>query len=342
MQAVRLALGITNGLDELRDWRGVVHAAVAERCAPLAWVRSGAQIAATSPVGISAAFRSQFVANTARIRSMLAAARAAAVALEHEGIFPVMLKGPALAARLYGESAARVCSDLDWFVPASSLDALHCVMAREGWRLIEGDLAGDSCYARHGARGEIYLEVHSSLLHARYAYLPLPTPSGRRVALDGVPVLAHDDALLPGYLSAHLATHRFAPLAWLIDLSELWGSLGERDRADARRAAGRAGVERYLAWGLRRVTLLWRAASGSEPAADGLGIGQSDRVEAHPMWRHITLAPSVTASVHAARAWLTPNWVTPRDDGWVVTMTKRVATHWREAVGIRRKSHAAR
>jgi hypothetical protein len=342
MQAVRLALGITDGACEIRDWSDVLRAAVAERCAPLAWVRCGAMIAANSPDGVSGAFRSRFLANTARIQSMLAASHAAADALAREGVCPVMLKGPALAARLYGDSAARMCSDLDWFVPASSLDTLHRVMTRERWQFIEGALAGDSCYARHGARGEIYLEVHSSLLHPRYAYLPLPAPSARRVVLDGVPILAHDDALLPGYLCAHLATHRFAPLAWLVDLSELWSSLSERDRTEARRAAARAGVEGYLGWGLRRATLLTRAASGDERAADRLRIGHAGRVEAHPIWRHITLAPGVAASIRAARAWLAPVWVMPEDGGWVVTMTRRVAAHWQEAVYLKRKSHEAR
>lgn len=342
MQAVRLALGITDGLHEVRDWSDVLRAAVAERCAPLAWVRCGAIITATAPDGVSAAFRSHFVANAARICSMLAASRAGAAALEQEGICPVMLKGPPLAARLYGESAARMCSDLDWFVPASSLDTLHRVMTREGWSLIEGEVGGDPCYARHGTRGEIYLEVHSSLLHPRYGYLPLPAPSGRCVAIDGVPILAHDDAFLPGYLSAHLATHQFAPFAWLVDLFELWRSLGERARADARRAAARAGVERYLAWGLRRAMLLRRAAAGNDRAADRLGMGDARRVEAHPMWRHITLAPSVTASVRAARAWLAPAWVRPQHGGWVVTMTRRVVRHWREATHVRRESHEAR
>ena len=342
IQAVRLAFGVSSGLHEIDDWPGVLRAAAVEKCAPLAWVRCGAAISAAAPPDISAAFRSFFVANTTRIRSMLAAVQASAAALERDGIFPIVLKGPPLAARLYGDSAARVCSDLDWFVSSASFKTLHGVMVREGWTPIEGDLDGDVCYARPGRRDEIYLEVHSSLLHARFGYLRLPAPLATRQLVDGVTMLTHDDSLLPGYLAAHLATHRFAPLAWLVDLSELWGSLGERDRAEARRVAARAGVERYLAWGLRRATLLARAASGNDRAADRLGIGHSGRVEAHPMWRHIMLAPSVGASVRAARAWLAPSWVMPRDGGWVLTMTKRVATHWREAVHVRRKSHDGR
>jgi hypothetical protein len=334
IHAVRLALGVFGASREVRNWHDVLCAAVAEKCAPLAWVRSGAAIGATAPREISAAFRSYFVANTARVASMLAAACSTSAALEREGIFPIVLKGPPLAARLYGDSGARVCSDLDWFVPGAFLKALHRVMASQGWTCIEGEHDGDPCYARRGEQGEIYLEVHSSLLHPRYAYLPIPAPTATRVVVDGLALLAHNDSLLPGYLSAHLATHRYAPLAWLIDVLELWGSLGPRARADAHSAAERAGVDRYLSWALRRADLLRRAAAGDEGAADRLGIGDRE-AELHPMWRHISLAPSIAASAQAARGWVAPSWVTGQGFSWVKAMVRRVATHWRDVLPVR-------
>lgn len=338
IHAIRLALGTPGRLHEVSDWHDVLRAAVVEKCAPLAWLRSGAAIGAAAPVEISAAFRSHLVANTVRVRSMLIASCATAAVLEREGIFPIVLKGPPLAARLYGDSAARVSSDLDWFVSGALRHTLHRVMMGEGWTCIEGERDGDPCYARHGKWGEIYLEVHSSLLHARYGYLPLPAPLATRRSIDGMAVLTHDDSLLPGYLSAHLATHRCAPLAWLIDLLELWNSLGPRQRADAQADAGRAGVDRYLSWALRRATLLRCAATGDERAADRLGIDDAGRVEPHPMWRHIALAPGIAGSVRAARAWVAPSWVTPQSAGWVATMTRRIATHWREALHVGRDS----
>jgi hypothetical protein len=336
IHAIRLALGISSRLREVRDWRDVLRAAVVEKCAPLAWLRCGAAIGAAAPVEISAAFRSHFVANTARARSMLTASCATAAVLELEGIFPIILKGPPLAARLYGDSAARVCSDLDWFVSDASRNTMHRVMMGEGWTCIEGERDGDPCYGRHGEWGEIYLEVHSSLLHARYGYLPLPAPLAKRARIDGLAVLAHDGSLLPGYLSAHLATHRGAPLAWLIDLLELWNSLSPRERGDARAAAARAGVDRYLSWAMRRATLLHCAATGDERAADRLGIGDAGRVEPHPMWRHIALAPGIRGSVRAARSWIAPSWVTAQGSAWVVTMIRRIATHWREVLHVDR------
>ena len=151
--AVCLALGVRDRPDAVRDWHGVFQAAVRERCAPLAWLRCGAEIAASTPGPITAAFRSYFATNAARAKLVMAAAHASTSALHSAGVSPIVLKGPPLAARLYGDSAARVCSDLDWFVPASRLTVVHDVMLTAGWKCIEGDLGGEVCYGRESGRG---------------------------------------------------------------------------------------------------------------------------------------------------------------------------------------------
>jgi hypothetical protein len=332
LQAIRLALGVDEGLAIARDWDGVFRAAVAERCATLAWLRCGTAIAAAAPSQVTAAFRSHYAANAARIRLALVASEAATHALRDASVSPIMLKGPALAVRLYGDAAARVCSDLDWFVPARMRTRVHEVMLREGWAVIEGDGTSETCYGRSHSLGLIYIEVHSSLLHRRYAYLRMPEPSGKLAVVDGVVVNAHDDALLYAYLSVHLAVHRFAPLAWLIDTVELWESLSASGRSDAIRAATLNGIHLYLQWARARGALLRRAALGDTKAADRLGLSNGSRVESHPMWRHIALAPGVGNTARAAWSWIAPEWARGNGRNTLRTTVSRVARHWRDAL----------
>lgn len=205
----------------------------------------------------------------------------------------------------------------------------------EGWALIEGDSTGEVCYGRNDGSVQSYLEVHSSLLHPRYSYLSLPAPSGKPMIVDGVPVSAHDDPLLAGYLSTHLAMHHFAPLAWLIDVLELWDSLGTHARAEATRAAALSGIDRYLQWALGRGGLLRRAAIGDVRAAERLGLRNGSRVDHHPMWRHIALAPGVPKMARAAWAWIAPQWVNGGRASAVTMTARRVARHWRDALPTR-------
>lgn len=334
---MRLALGMTDGLDAVQDWPGVLRAAVAERCASLAWVRCGTEIAMYAPPYITAAFRSHFASNSARIGLMLAATRPVLIALSERGIHPVVLKGPPLALRLYGDCAARICSDLDWFVPVSEQAAVREIMLGAGWEHVEGEEGGEFCYGQNGGRGHIYLEVHSSLLHPRYSYLRLPSPRGTPVVIDGIPMVAHNDPLLVGYLSVHLATHRFAPLAWIVDLLECWDSMDGQARAHAHEAATLAGIRRYLAWALGRADLVRRAAVGDHAAAHGLGLREGARVEAHPMWRHISMAPTPAKRIKAAWTWIAPAWVGARGVGAFQATVGRVAAHWRDALPVRQE-----
>ena len=336
VNALRLALGMSAGLDAVEDWGVVLRAAVAERCAALAWVRCGGEIAAHAPPDVTAAFRSHFASNAVRIGRMLMASQAAGRALERKGVYPIVLKGPPLAARLYGDSAARICSDLDWYVPAPMRAAVHETMLECGWSQVEGEQDGELCYGRDSHQGPLYLEVHSSLLHPRYSYLGLPAPTGRPMVVDGVPLIAHEDALLVGYLCTHLATHRLAPLAWLVDVLEVWERQDESARKEAQRAATAAGIGRYLTWGLERAMLLRRASLGYRGAAHSLGLREGWRVEPHPMWRHMALAPSVADTARAAWTWIAPAWTVGRRRGAFRATLRRVGAHWRDALPARR------
>lgn len=54
-------------------------------------------------------------------------------ALHHAGLFPVMLKGAALAPRLYPTAAARPSVDIDLLIPHDATDTAHRVFCAQGW-----------------------------------------------------------------------------------------------------------------------------------------------------------------------------------------------------------------
>jgi hypothetical protein len=179
----------------------------------------------------------------------------------------------------------------------------------------------------------MYVEIHSSLLHPRFAYLPVPAPESELVELEGFAVHAHAGPLLAGYLAAHLASHPFPPLLWQFDFAALWDGLDAAERDAARGAARRAGLDRYLGWAVRRSERLARAIAGDPRASASLGYGAERRAEPHPMWRHVGLAPSAAAACRALHGWLLPPWVAAEYGGVVRGTARRVARHWRAALG---------
>ena len=245
---------------------------------------------------------------------------------------PITLKGFPLAAVLYGDAAARACTDIDWFVPEGDRPAAQRALYAGGWVHNEGGLPWDETVERPGPHGTMYIEVHSSLLHPRFAYLPVPEPEYEPMLVEGVAVRRQAGALLPGYLAAHLAQHTAPPLLWDIDFATLWQRLGDADRGAARRAARQAGLARYLAWAERRAERVLRMAEGDQDAARALGFSPVGRSDVHPAWRHVWLAPSAGSAWRALDGWLRPPWVQEAYGPGLKGVVRRVAKHWRAAV----------
>jgi hypothetical protein len=247
---------------------------------------------------------------------------------------PVVLKGSPLAIRLYGDVGARPSSDIDLFVPAESRNAARRSLQLQGWIRTEGDGTGDEAFALKLPERSVHLEVHSTLLHPRFSYLRVPPPQARPLVLFGVEVPAHDDELVPGYLAAHLATHRQPPLLWFVDFSVVWERLDQQQRDAAVRAATAVGLSRYLRWAVEKTDSVLEAID-NRAAMRSFGFRKADRRDVHPMWRHIRLAPSTRARYFAVAAWLAPPWVDRTASGVVVEVARRIGRHGAEALGFR-------
>jgi hypothetical protein len=313
-------------------WRALLNVAVRERCAALAWVRARSTIARCAPPATAAAWRQLYITIAARGHAQIAAAADAAGALHRAGIHPVTLKGFPLAASLYGDAICRACTDIDWFIPRPQREAARQALAGAGWTHTGGGLPWDATFEQAGPHGMMYIEVRSSLLHPRFAYLPVPPPEYEPMLVEGVAVRRHAGTLLAPYLAAHLAQHAAAPLLWDLDFATLWERMNDVDRAAAREAARAAGLARYLEWGERRASKVSRLAAGDDRQARRLGFTALGRRDVHPAWRHVRLAGSWRSAARALDGWLRPSWVREAYGPGVRGVARRVAKHWRAAL----------
>lgn len=195
--------------------------------------------------------------------------------LAGRGIPAVPLKGPALAASLYGDPALRPCRDLDLLLRPQDLPAAAACLARLGYARRPPPLspAGERLFARTQCNftfwhpGGDIVELHWDLslpdfpaplrpaqIWARHGWVTL---AGRQV-----PILAAEDLLL--FLCTHGAKHRWTRLAWLCDLARLLAAHPELPWPEIEARARQAGAQRLLALGL---LLAARLLDAPAPAA---------------------------------------------------------------------------
>lgn len=150
-------------------------------------------------------------------------------ALGRRGLPALLLKGPALAERLYGDVSARLYEDLDLLVPRDRLPEAAAVLEEAGWRPTSPPPVGTP--ARPGrtlvSPGGVECELHGAAFD-RYHALPLAFADLRP---DAAPARRYgggargNEALRPGradellYLLAHGGKHRWVRLGWVADVA---------------------------------------------------------------------------------------------------------------------------
>jgi hypothetical protein len=275
------------------NWDAVLAAAARERCAYLAWMRSGVYLRAHCPSGVVDQWRALVAAQRARAERHLDTLRDTVSGLEATGTTSVVLKGLPLAQRLYAEFSARPTLDLDLFIPFDQREKADRSLREMGWSHVYGTPPAEALYRRGSARDLCYLEVHSAVLDdALLAHVSLPEPTYVWETVDGVTLRAERGALQPAALAAHLAKHHLPPLLWLIDLATVWTGLSATERHAAWKAARQHGLHRYLAWAVRLAEVVPRAAAGDPRALRRLGIGARRRHASHSAVRVAMLSAS--------------------------------------------------
>ncbi|MGI9076041.1 MAG: nucleotidyltransferase family protein [Gemmatimonadaceae bacterium] len=328
--ALRLAFGMDRGLDDVHDWAKLFEVARSERCAALAWTRCGEAIRRHAPPELAERWRLLFRDISIRGHAQFAESATSSARLSQAGVTPILLKGMLLAHRLYGDATVRACTDIDWFIPAMDRLATRALLTEKtGWRHYDGELPWDEALERQTSHGNFHLEIHSTLLHRRFSYLPVLLPESEAVVLNGQTHLRHSGNGVPGYLAMHLASHAFPPLLWFVDFATLWDSLTEPERGGARRAAEKAGLRRYLAWACDVTAAARRASEGESRSQRRIGIRRDSRTDSHPFWRHVRLAPTAGTALKAVRSWIAPPWVEGASIRIAARIPGRILHYWR-------------
>ena len=304
--ALRLALGRAVPRAGDVDWTATLTDAMRERLGGLGWLRSGDVIRAHASRDVVDRWRTLAVVTDQRGRQRLDTLLRVLDALAAAGLEPIVLKGMPLSQRLYGDPFVRTSDDIDLFVHAGQRRAATDVLRSLGWVRVDGAPPWDELFVTR-APEQVYLELHESLVTDYLAHLRVPPPQPVGVRISGRDVPGLGGALLPALLAAHLAGHQLPPLLWGVDFLTLWGSLAAGEQRDATEAADRAGLRRYLEWGIAFAAAVEATATHDDEAAARLGLRGTDRTDAHlSILRHARLADSPADAVRAVGACVWP------------------------------------
>jgi Uncharacterised nucleotidyltransferase len=241
------------------DWPYLIRIALRNGVASLvyrSWVIMGAQAV---PASVLATFRAHSHAN--RLRNQLLTRELLRIlgALDAEGISAVPLKGPVLAAAVYGDVGLRTITDLDILVRGPDVSRAEDVLAALGYGSTEPPI--DQAAIREAKFHDAFVhrdnftavELHWALTPGYFSWRCDRDRLWSRLetlTLDGTPVrtLASED-LLP-FLCVHGAKHCWERLEWLCGVAELVQVARERDWDRVLSEARQSGGERILLLGL--------------------------------------------------------------------------------------------
>lgn len=184
------------------------------------------------PDAVQAELKGRFLANALR-NQLLAEELARLLSLLGEaGIRVIPLKGVALAQALYGETAARVCIDIDILVPPADLArAIELVLA-SGYRTESNDPLFGKLMLRHGRHYDVVREAPGISFLLEVHWILLQHASKDQDAVRDLWAEARPQSYFGAsgfslspewqflYLSIHAADHEWRSLKWLVDIHE--------------------------------------------------------------------------------------------------------------------------
>jgi hypothetical protein len=257
------------------------HGVVAHLAAALAAVSE-----TVIPIPLSDALRERL-----RLQSLFTLAMSAELfrileLLRGAGLECVVVKGPVLSLRAYGNPAARRYADLDLLVRHADIPHAMGILVAAGYEsrvpvqaIRAGKIPGEYFFRR--PETNIIFELHSE---RTFRYFPLPLPIERYfkhqavLLIDGhtVPSLSLEDEIV--LLCVHGAKHFWERLIWVSDVAAMVHNHPELDWKLIRKSAAEVGGARMLRVALLlcdrllrvRVPSKMQADDGNDPACSRL------------------------------------------------------------------------
>jgi len=221
----RLHILINTGV----DWEVVMSVALRQGVMPSVYRALTPALASHLPPSVWDRMRREFYGNAVRNFHLAAEMRRLCRLLEKHGVRSLALKGPTLAAGVYGNLTLRQFTDLDLLVRQDDLGAALAALEGDGFRTkaplkkTPGEVPSgwEATFVRE--RGLFELDLHWRLSPP---YFPF-TPEGdelwaRAIEVDlgpgGVFTLGPDDLML--FLCAHGAKHGWQSLSGVCDVAQ--------------------------------------------------------------------------------------------------------------------------
>jgi hypothetical protein len=211
------------------------------------------------PATLVEAVRASWKCQLLKAMSLTAELFQVAAILEQAKFTFLLTKGPALAARAYGDVAARQYRDFDLLIGHVHIFQAARLLTSAGYAsntplevVRSGRVPGEYIFQR--PQTDLIFELHTE---RSFRYFPRPLPiedffsRKTAIAIDGrsVPALALEDEFV--LISIHGAKHFWERLMWISDVAALVHCHPEMDWARVRQTAADVGAERMM-----RVALL--------------------------------------------------------------------------------------
>lgn len=246
------------------DWEEVLALGVFHRVVPLLHWNLDRLALLGVPDDVSENLATQFQKNQRRMEGLTEELVRLFGALEAVGIRALPVKGPSLAARLYGGVALRPAGDLDILVTKSDIPGALDVFRECGYRLKFGKSQPTSgqkaavcrfLYDFHlvdDARG-FSVELHFNLSPNRLPFRVSPEEllqgaSSWTVNGRSIPVVNDEENLI--YLCVHGGKHGWVLLEWVVGVCELLRKMEDVDEQNLWRIAERRGAGTALLLGI--------------------------------------------------------------------------------------------
>jgi hypothetical protein len=216
-------------LDRNLDWESVVRLAETHGVLPLVHRNLSNGLDTKIPAAVWNKLSNQFHAVVQTNLIFIAELLHLLDLFKNEGIHAVPLRGPVMAACLYGDVALRQPGDLDLLVRQRHVLQVKEILVSRGycpffpWPRDEGSVFSRGEYAFVRNPGNIMVDLHWKTKGLDFA-IPNPPSLWNRlqtVLVQGhaIPVLSWEDQLL--LMSVHGAKHNWRRLIWLSDVAEL-------------------------------------------------------------------------------------------------------------------------
>lgn len=237
------------------DWQKLIELALRHRVIPL----FHGQIAGLVPDEVGARIKDLHLSNAARNITRAEEVRRLDGRFRDAGVPLLFLRGPVLAASVYGDLSLRQFSDLDLLVRPRDVQAATRILLSEGYQpqfqlddLQERTLTRfrtERCFIRAGDRSVV--DLHWQLLPRFFSFEEDDLLWSRSVDSANVRTLGREDLFL--FLCVHGAKHGWDQLALVCDLAEMIRAGRGMDWAGALARAEARGKTRMVALGLELV-----------------------------------------------------------------------------------------